>query len=341
MIYKRGRIWWYCFIINGRRYRASTGLSNKAAALQVEAQKRLEGAGGVQGVRTLSFEEAFSLFLSWTASHVKPKTHQRYQVSGKRLGGYFANLRLDKITARDIEGFKGVREKECSNGGVNRDLACLRHFLNWCLHHDYIHKSPFKGVRMLPEGPGMMRILTHEEEVLYLARASQPLKDVAVLMLNTGMRPDEVFHVRGEDVNLEQKYIFIPNGKTKFARRTIPLSQDALENLQKRMKPGYLFPHKNDPNKPMTCLRSHRRVLRDIKLKFRLYDLRHTFGSRMAMAGVDLPTLKELMGHSTIAMTMKYVHPTSEHKIAAIEKLASHNFSHSVCLSQPEPPVNC
>jgi integrase len=331
MVYKRGRIWWYCFIINGRRYRGSTELSNKAAALQVEAEKRLEVARGIQEVTRLSFGDAFSLFLSWAASHVKPKTHQRYQVSGKRLGASLGDLPLNKITARDVESFKGVREKECSGAGVNRDLACLRHLLNWCVHHDYIRKSPFKGVRMLPEGPGMMRILTHEEEALYLSYASQPLKDVAVLMLNTGMRPDEVFHVRGEDVNLEQKYIFIPNGKTKFARRTIPLSQEAFEMLQKRVKPGYLFPHKNDPSKPMTCLRSHRRVLRDIKLKFRLYDLRHTFGSRMAMAGVDLPTLKELMGHSTIAMTMKYVHPTPEHKIAAIEKLTSHNFGHSAC----------
>jgi hypothetical protein len=51
----------------------------------------------------------------------------------------------------------------------------------------------------------------------------------------------------------------------------------------------------------------------------------------MAMAGVDLPTLRELMEHSTIAMAMKYVHLTPEHTIAAIEKLTSHNFSHSAC----------
>ena len=333
MLYKRGKIWCYCFIFNGTRRRGSTKRRNKAAALQVETEKPLEAAAGTEETAIYSFGDAFSQFLEWVASHVKPKTHLRYQVSGKRLGAYFGDSQLDRITARDIEDFKGVREKECSSGGVNRDLACLRYFLNWCLHHNYIHKSPFKGVRMLPEGPGQMRILTHEEEVLYLSRASQPLKDVALLILNTGMRPDEVFHIRGEDVDVEQKYIFIPNGKTNFARRTIPLSQPALETLQKRITPGYLFPHKNDPNKPMTCIRSHRRVLRDIKLKFRLYDLRHTFGSRMVMAGVDLPTVKELMGHSTIAMTMKYVHPTPEHKIAAIEKLTSHNFSHSICMN--------
>jgi integrase len=71
-------------------------------------------------------------------------------------------------------------------------------------------------------------------------------------------------------------------------------------------------------------------LVKRLGLSFRLYDLRHTFGSRMAMAGVDLATLKELMGHSHISMTMRYVHPTPEHKRAAMEKLSSHKNSHRV-----------
>lgn len=60
-------------------------------------------------------------------------------------------------------------------------------------------------------------------------------------------------------------------------------------------------------------------------LDFRLYDFRHTYGSRMAMAGVDLMTLRELMGHSSITITQRYCHPTSEHKLAAVAKLAEYN----------------
>ena len=72
----------------------------------------------------------------------------------------------------------------------------------------------------------------------------------------------------------------------------------------------------------------HHHAVRDAKIRpaFRLYDLRHTFGSRMAMAGVDLPTLKELMGHSTITTTMRYIHPTPEHKRAAVDKLERFNM---------------
>ncbi|MBI2818177.1 MAG: tyrosine-type recombinase/integrase [Acidobacteria bacterium] len=65
----------------------------------------------------------------------------------------------------------------------------------------------------------------------------------------------------------------------------------------------------------------------DIKSRFRLYDLRHTFGSRSVMAGVDLATVKELMGHSQISTTMRYVHPTPEHKRAAVEKLERFNVA--------------
>ena len=60
-------------------------------------------------------------------------------------------------------------------------------------------------------------------------------------------------------------------------------------------------------------------------LKFRLYDLRHTYGSRAVMAGVDLQTLKELMGHESISTTIKYVHPTPEHKLRAMLRLETYN----------------
>ncbi len=138
------------------------------------------------------------------------------------------------------------------------------------------------------------------------------------------MRPKEVFSIQKADVELDERYLFVPKGKTKFARRTIPLSDAVLEVLRRRMegsKGEWLFPHRKDPERPMPACRSHDTVVRKLGLGFRLYDLRHTFGSRAAMAGVDLPTLKELMGHSSITLTMRYVHPTPAHKKEAIEKL--------------------
>ncbi len=76
-----------------------------------------------------------------------------------------------------------------------------------------------------------------------------------------------------------------------------------------------------------TIKKSHQEAVRvaQIKPRPRLYDLRHTFGSRAAMAGVDLATLKELMGHSNISITMRYVQPTPEHKQEAVRKLERFN----------------
>ncbi len=74
--------------------------------------------------------------------------------------------------------------------------------------------------------------------------------------------------------------------------------------------------------------KAHENVLKEAKINkpFRLYDFRHTFGSRSAMADVDLATLKELMGHSHISITMRYIHPTPEHKREAVNNLEHFNI---------------
>jgi len=74
-------------------------------------------------------------------------------------------------------------------------------------------------------------------------------------------------------------------------------------------------------------MRQHKAVCKNQGFDFRLYDFRHTYGSWMAMAGVDLMTLRELMGHSSITITQRYCHPTPEHKRAAVAKLAEYNQS--------------
>ena len=145
------------------------------------------------------------------------------------------------------------------------------------------------------------------------------------------MRPKEVYAIKQENVNLVERYIFVPEGKSRFARRTIRLPQRVFQVLQSRVggaKGEYFFPHGTEPDRHMVICRSHLVISRKLKLDFRLYDLRHTFGSRAAMAGVDLFTLKELMGHSTIAMTMKYIHPTPEHKRRTMARFERHKSPH-------------
>ena len=337
-VYKRGRIYWYEFEFRGRRIRGSTGLSNKTAALRAEAIRKAELAEGRAGIVRRRPCEKFKdfvdhEFLPWSKKQheAHPRTHLRYRVSAQRLIESFGEHPLEAITTGEVEKFKVERSEEISRAGTNRDLAALRVMLNYAVRQGSIVRNPVEGVRFLPEGPGIMRVVSHEEQQRYLVAARPLLRDVAILIVETGMRPEEVFTIRQENLHLDRRYLAVPRGKTGFARRNVPLTDAAMEVLKRRLAGAegpYLFAHRRDPNKPLTTVqKAHEAALQraSIRPPFRLYDLRHTYGSRSAMAGVDLATLKELMGHSEISTTMRYVHPTPEHKQEALKKLERFN----------------
>jgi integrase len=170
-----------------------------------------------------------------------------------------------------------------------------------------------------------MRIVSYDEERVYMAHADPLLRQVATVMVETGMRPGEIFAAKGEHVDRENRYICIPTGKTRHASRTIPLTHRASESLGTLWKPGRLF---EGAAIHQVVMRRHKALCDRLGFEFRLYDFRHTYGSRMAMAGVDLMTLRELMGHSSITITQRYCHPTSEHKKDAVAKLEGYNQEH-------------
>ena len=337
-VYKRGGVCWYEFIFSGRRIRETTGLVNRNAALRAESIRKAELAEGRAGIVRPPpcpvFEDFVTEeYLPWSKKQhqAHPRTHSRYRVAAKPLIRILGRYPLDAITSGTVEKFKIKRSSEISGAGTNRDLAALRFMLNLAIRHSYIARNPVVGVRFLPEGPGSMRIISHEEQREYLAVAKPLLRDVGTVMLETGMRPEEVFTIRKENVHLARRYVFVLSGKTRFARRNIPLTDSAIEVLKRRFakaKGSYLFAHRRDSDKPLTTVyKSHLEAVAasGIEPAFRLYDLRHTFGSRSAMAGVDLATLRELMGHSNISTTLRYVHPTPEHKQEALRKLEKFN----------------
>jgi integrase len=171
--------------------------------------------------------------------------------------------------------------------------------------------------------------VSFQEELAYLSKASQPLRDIAQTILDTGLRPDEVFRIRVENIDFAARTIFNPFGKTKAARRTVTMTEavwTALKGRVKAAKGNYVFPSKKNTDRPIASVRkAHNAAIRRalIKPHFVLYDLRHTFATRAVAAGVDLPTLSAMLGHTSITMTMRYVHPAAEQKrLAAIEQAA-------------------
>lgn len=138
--------------------------------------------------------------------------------------------------------------------------------------------------------------------------------------------------MKSENINLQQGYASIPFGKTKAARRKLPLSKRACAVLEKRLKDAkgdYLFAGGrggSDAEKPIIKLNNaHAGARTRAKLKpFRIYDLRHTFATRAAEAGVDLVTLAAMLGHSRIQMVLRYAHPSEEHQFNAMKKIEAH-----------------
>jgi integrase/recombinase XerD len=187
-------------------------------------------------------------------------------------------------------------------------------------------------VRFLREN-GRERILSFEEERKYLAAASQPLRDVATLMLELGLRPGEACSIQREDVHLfaASPFLHVPTGKTKNAIRDVPLTERAREVLKRRLaeaKGDYLFPLRvgngHDETRPMRELEpAHARALRDSKIgpAFRIYDLRHTYGTRAVEGGTDPLTLMRLMGHADLKTTARYVHLSKGHLAEAQKKI--------------------
>jgi integrase len=103
----------------------------------------------------------------------------------------------------------------------------------------------------------------------------------------------------------------------------------------------YLFPHRNDKNKPMLkANNAHATALAKSKVKpFRLYDLRHTWATRAAEAGMDMPTLAALLGHSKLNMVMRYAHPQERHQVDAVRRLEAANAAKEIAEFERKNPA--
>ena len=137
------------------------------------------------------------------------------------------------------------------------------------------------------------------------------------------MRPEEVLSLRKEDIDLVRGQLRIRFGKTKAARRILNLTAESRSILAKRCQgPSiWIFPSERKSGKHIgahdtACAENKTRRA----LCFVLYDFRHTFATEMAQAGVDLATLAAILGHSSIRVVQKYVHPTADHQQQAMRK---------------------
>ncbi|MGH9483030.1 MAG: tyrosine-type recombinase/integrase, partial [Terriglobales bacterium] len=347
--------WW-----RGSRVKRCTGLRNKPEARRAEDVLKADLARGEVGLarpRAVAFDSFVrGEYLPWfEETHPeRPNTGKRRRVAARSPLIYFSGQLVALINAGDIESYKTwrLRQPGVRRGGstvspatVNRELDALRSIFGLAVKKGLAKVNPVKGVRFLREPQGQVRVLSFEEERKYLAVAPPRLREVARVMLETGMRPAEAFRLRREDVCLADGYVRIPLGKTAAARRTIPLSGEASKLLAVRLGQlaarDWVFPSVRGGGGPMGGVNgTHRRAVRRAKLPpFRLYDLRHTFATRAVQSGMDLPTLAGMLGHAKLNMVLRYAHPTPEHRVRAMAKLERYTMENALGSPVKSPAI--
>lgn len=202
----------------------------------------------------------------------------------------------------------------------------LKKILRRLINARVLRENSALSITQLPGNELNFHVITEKEEKSYLLACSQPLQDVAELILETGMRPVEVFRLRREDVSLEKSSLQVTKSKTKASIRRVHLSDKGKSILKARLERFdgvFLFPHnEKDGEKPVRVLDvAHREVIGKLGFKFRLYDCRHTFATRALESGTDLLTLAALLGHANLKMVQRYAHPSEERKAEAIRRM--------------------
>lgn len=226
-----------------------------------------------------------------------------------------------------------------TDASINREIACLHHLFAEAVTWQLSDQSPFnKGKSLIvKENNRRLRYLS-EKEIPQLLKACSPhLRDIVVCALNTGMRRGEILSLRWDQIKDGQ--IYLTETKTNTARQ-IPVN-DTLSELFKRIKKDrageYVFTFKRKTKKlqgnltvinPDTGNRIHSvkvafaTALRKSKIQnFKFHDLRHTFASHMIMRGASMKEIQEILGHTTMTMTLRYSHLSQEHKNKAVNLL--------------------
>jgi integrase len=181
-------------------------------------------------------------------------------------------------------------------------------------------------------------IFSHDQENEYITNTPQPLSDFVSILIDTGLRPTEALSLTWSDVFLEPAngskfgYVRMNDGKAKYARRNVSLTQRARETLAKRQKTSkspFIFAN-GDEKKPFLLSsldHMHSKLRGDLHLPKEcvLYSFRHTFGTRLGEADANAFEIMKRMGHSSVTVSQRYIHPTPESMENAIRHLEAMN----------------
>jgi integrase len=326
---KNSSTWFYDFTVDGRRYRGTTKTSNKTQALAMEAdlrnKAREKGPNFIPRRIAMNLQELSERFLGWVkTAQIEPKTRIYYEYGWKTLSrSALSKIQVAVITSDIVEavGFTKSDGKPASPKYSNQAICTLKRMLSKAKEWHLIAEVPAIKPR---KAYGRDRLITQEDEDKLIATASQPLRDVLIIAMDTGMRPNEIFRIRSEDILWSEMEIFIPKSKTDAGRRKVPISERMQAILLKRStgKPGWIFPSKTGKGHLKSVAVAFRgaRSRAELDERLVLYSARHTFGTFALQATGNLPAVMQTMGHASVSSTLPYQHHGTKLIRGAIDK---------------------
>jgi integrase len=334
--------WHFRFKFNGKEYAETTGLAdteeNRTEAQQCEFDYRRalkDGASPTQEIVICQFDDAVKKFLAWAKAKFRehPSSFRRIKTSLASALQFFKADCVSLIDPGRIDDYASwrVTEHDVRDITIRHDLHALSSFFQYAIRKHWTKKNPIDEVEIPSDADAVrMHVLTPIEEMEYFNRAQKfpNLHDVCRLMVNQGMRPEEVTVLAKEDIDLDRGLIHIRKGKSTASKRVLDMTTESRAILLRRMEgeSPWIFPSKRRHGKPIGRINSaHDSLVAEaakegVTINFVPYDLRHTFATRVAQENIDLPTLAALLGHASIRMVQKYVHPTAGHKKAAMAR---------------------
>lgn len=326
---------YYCrFQLNGERHhKLCAGATSIKEAEKIEnafKYKLQQQQNGIipRDLKNITINKLFKIYLEY--SETNKKSYDSDVSRTKLIKQYFGETTLIKdITPEKVEKFKVfLLDQNRSTMTVNRYLEQIKTAFRMAVDNNYLLKNPCQNIKKFPVKNYSVRYLKPDEEERLFKVLPEYLKGIVIVALNTGLRKSNILELRWEQINFDFNFIEVLENKGN-KHLLIPLNEKLIQFFNNKPdveRKGYIFinPETGLPYKDIKKAWSTALEKANIK-NFRFHDLRHTVGTRLAEQLVPVNVIKELLGHSDVHTTMRYVHSTQGAKLQALNKLNSYN----------------
>jgi integrase len=337
--------WWVDFRFNHLRHRMRSPENSKAGAQAYEAMLRGKLARGEsiakEEEKTELHATTFEQFAQrWFDEYVTPNGKPSTQYSRKvilfpSLVPFFGKMPISKITVSDVERYKAhlQNKRGLAQKTINEHLLVFSHCVSTAYEWLRLEGVPPK-ITWLKCPPPKTDYLSFDESELLLSSADGITREIILTALKTGMRLGELIGLQWASIDWHNKLIIVQHSWSHYAKalgspksnrvRHVGMTTDLYEMFLKRKKStGFVFVDANGEHFNQHRLgRSLAAVCKKAGLRhIGWHTLRHTFASHLVMRGAPIPAVQELMGHSTIDMTMRYTHLAPSTMRTAIDLL--------------------